>query len=125
MAGESADADEKAEDFTVNVLPGLKEGYAAEDIYNADETELFFKCLPDKTYGFSNGKSHGGNKSKDRLAVMICSYMTDTDKVELVIGQIQKSRCFKVFTGPIFCQQKSLDDLGTFRDLASKTKCSF
>jgi hypothetical protein len=30
MAGESADADEKAEDSIVNVLPGLIEGYAAE-----------------------------------------------------------------------------------------------
>jgi hypothetical protein len=29
MAGESADADEKAEDFIVNVLPGLIEGYVA------------------------------------------------------------------------------------------------
>jgi hypothetical protein len=34
MAGESADADEKAEEFIVNVLPELIEGYAAEDIYN-------------------------------------------------------------------------------------------
>jgi hypothetical protein len=56
MAGESADVDEKAEDFTVNVLPGPIEGYAAEDFYNADETGLFFKCLPDNTYGFSNEK---------------------------------------------------------------------
>jgi hypothetical protein len=47
MAGESADADiEKAEDFIVNVLPGLIEGYAAKDIYNADKTGLFLKCLP-------------------------------------------------------------------------------
>jgi hypothetical protein len=98
MAGESADADEKAEDFIV--LPGLIEGYAAEDIYNADETGLFFKCLPDKTYGFSNDKCHGGNNSKDRLTVMVCCYMTDNDKVELlVIGKIQKSRCFEVYTG--------------------------
>jgi hypothetical protein len=29
---EIADADEKDEDFTVNVLPGLIEGYTAEDI---------------------------------------------------------------------------------------------
>jgi hypothetical protein len=50
MAGESADADiENAGDFIVNVLPGLIEGYAAEDIYNADETGVFYKCLPDKT----------------------------------------------------------------------------
>jgi hypothetical protein len=107
IAGESADADddadEKAEDFIVNVLPGLIKGYAAEDIYNADKTGLLFKCLPD-----------GGNKSKDRLTVMVCCYMTDNDKVELlVIGKIQKSRCFKVITSPIFRQQKSLDDLGT------------
>jgi hypothetical protein len=54
MAGESADADEKAEDFIVNVLIGLIEGYAAEDIDNADEIGLFFKCRPEKTYGFSN-----------------------------------------------------------------------
>jgi hypothetical protein len=64
MAGESADADEKAEDFIVNVLPGLIEEYAAEDIYNADETGLFFKHRLDKTYGFSNEKWHGGNKSR-------------------------------------------------------------
>jgi hypothetical protein len=114
MAGESADADEKAEDFIVNVLPRLLEGYAAEDICNADETGLFFKCRPDKTYGFSNEKCHGENKSKDRLTVMVCCYMTDNDKVELFfIGKNQKYRCFKVFTGPIFCQQKSLDDRGT------------
>jgi hypothetical protein len=87
---------------------------------------LFFKCLPDKTYGFSNEKCHGGNKSKDQLTVMVCCYMTDNDKVELfVIGKIQKSRCFKVFTGPIFRQQKSLDDLGTVSDVASKTRCLF
>jgi hypothetical protein len=114
MAGESANADEKTEDFTVNVLRGLIEGYAAEDIYNADETGHLFKCLPDKTYGFSNEKCHGGNKSKNRLTVMVSCYMTDNDKVELlVIGKIQKCRCFKVLTGPIFRQQKSLDDLGT------------
>jgi hypothetical protein len=90
MAGESTDADEKAEDFIVNVLPKLIEGYAAEDIYNADETELFFKCLLDKTYGFSNKKSHGGSKSKDRLTAMVCCYITDNDKVVLlVIGKIQ------------------------------------
>jgi hypothetical protein len=68
MAGESADsAIEKAGEFIVKELPGLIEGHAAEDIYNTDETGLFFKCLPDKTYGFSNEKCHGGKKSKDRL----------------------------------------------------------
>jgi hypothetical protein len=50
MAGESDDAViEKAEDFTVNALPGLIGRYAAEDIYNADETKLFVKCRTKRT----------------------------------------------------------------------------
>jgi hypothetical protein len=28
-------------------LPEQLEGYEAQDIYNADETGLFFNCLPD------------------------------------------------------------------------------
>jgi hypothetical protein len=74
--GESADADiEKAEDFIANVLPGLIEGYAAEDIYNADETGVLMICCN----------------------VMVCDgNMTGTDKFKLlVIGKSQKPRCFK------------------------------
>jgi hypothetical protein len=48
MAGESADVDKKAEDFIVNVPPGLKKGNAAEDIYNADETGLFLNACRTK-----------------------------------------------------------------------------
>jgi Tc5 transposase DNA-binding domain len=38
-----------AEDWIENVLPGLIEGYELyepRDIFNTDETGLFFKCLP-------------------------------------------------------------------------------
>jgi hypothetical protein len=116
MADESADVDEKAEDFIVNVLPGLIEGYAAEDadetmLTKQDETGLFFKCLTKRTVLATRNVTA---EIKDRLTVMVCCYLTDNDKVEiLVIVKIQKSRCFKVFTGPIFRQQKSLDELGT------------
>jgi hypothetical protein len=78
-------------------MPGLIEGYAAEDIYNADKTGLFFKCLPDKTYGCSNKKCHDGKKSKDQLTVMECCNMTGNDKIEFLViyGKTQKPRCFK------------------------------
>jgi hypothetical protein len=33
---------------TISNLPELLEGYEAWDIYNADETGLFFSCLPDR-----------------------------------------------------------------------------
>jgi DDE superfamily endonuclease/Tc5 transposase DNA-binding domain len=97
MSGESADADmERADDFLKNTLPGLLENYSPDDIYNADETGLYFKCLPDKTYTFRSEKCHGGKKSKERLTVMVCTNMFGTDKVKLlVIGKSKKPRCFK------------------------------
>jgi hypothetical protein len=65
IADESADANiEKAEDFIVNGLPRLIEGYAAEDIYNADETRIVFKCLPDKTYGLATRNATAERKVK-------------------------------------------------------------
>lgn len=39
----------------------------------ADETGLFFKCLPDKTLTFKNEKCHGGKHSKERLTILLCT----------------------------------------------------
>jgi hypothetical protein len=62
---------ERADDFLKNTLSGLLENYSPDDIYNDDETGLYFKCLPDKTYTFRSEKCHGGKKSKERSTVMV------------------------------------------------------
>jgi len=47
ICGESAAVDTVlADDWMKNVLPGLIEGYEPRNVFNADETGLFFKCLP-------------------------------------------------------------------------------
>ena len=57
MSGESSDVDEIAcEDWKNNILHDLIRSYYEKDIFNADETALFFKCLPDKTLTFKNEK---------------------------------------------------------------------
>jgi hypothetical protein len=78
--------------LSMSCLPGLIEGYASEDIYNADETGLFFKCLLDKAYELSNKKWPGGKKSKYRATVMVCCNMTGNDKVELAPRYWQKPK---------------------------------
>ena len=45
-------------------LLSLLEGYEPRDIYNADETGLFFNVLPDRTLGYKGESCHGGKHSK-------------------------------------------------------------
>ena len=78
---------------TLSVL--LKE-YQPYDIYNADETGLFFRLMPDRTLEFKTVDFHGGKQSKERISALVCANMSGTDKVPLfVLGKAAKPRCFK------------------------------
>ncbi|XP_037567787.1 tigger transposable element-derived protein 4-like [Dermacentor silvarum] len=70
--------------------------YAPFDIFNADETALFIKLLPDKTITYNGGVCAGGKSSKERVTVLLGANMTGTEKIPLfVIGKSQKLRCFR------------------------------
>lgn len=87
---------ELTEEWVKEKWPKIREGYADSEIYNADETGIFFKLLPDKTLKFKGEKCTGGKLAKDRLTVLLCANMNGTDKRKpLVIGKSQKPRCFK------------------------------
>lgn len=97
VCGESGDINiQTRNDWINNVLPNIIEQYDHNDIFNADETGLFYKCLPSRTLAFKNEKCVGGKKSKDRITVMVGSNMTGTEKLKLlVIGKAKNPRCFK------------------------------
>lgn len=97
LCGESADANVQVRDeWLAKDLPGLIHRYDKNDIFNADETGVFFKCLPNKTLAFKNEKCFGGKKSKDRITVMVACNMTGLEKLKLlVIGKSKNPRCFK------------------------------
>ncbi|XP_051162414.1 tigger transposable element-derived protein 4-like [Leptopilina boulardi] len=96
LSGESKSVDVSVCNQWTKDLPNLLREYDPEDIYNADETGLFFKCLPDKTFAFKEEKCHGGKQSKKRITVLHCANMTGTDKLPLlVIGKSKRPRCFK------------------------------
>jgi len=76
--------------------PSLIKDYTPENVFNADETGLFFKLLPDRTLSFKNENCKGGKLSKERLTVLVCANLSGTEKPKLlVIGKSKNPRCFK------------------------------
>ena len=63
-------------EWTTNVLPSLLAGYDPSDVYNADETGLFYKMQPNKTLHFRGERCTGGKQSKERLSVLVGANMT-------------------------------------------------
>jgi hypothetical protein len=97
VCGESASADLQVSDnWQKNCLPDLIRQYDPNDIFNADETGFFFKCLPNKTLTFKGQNCYGGKNSKERITVMVGGNMSGTEKLQLlVIGKSKNPRCFK------------------------------
>ena len=67
--------------------------YKADDIYNMDETALYWKTIPDWT--LANEPRSGGKKIKNRITVNLCCNATGTHKLDIwFIGTSKKPRCF-------------------------------
>ena len=96
LAGESASVNrEDTDNYMSTVLQPLLQRYDAEDIYNVDETGLFYKLLPDRTYTLKGDDCHGGKCSKERITLLLGANMSGTDKLKpLVIGKSTKPRCY-------------------------------
>nr|XP_043069112.1 tigger transposable element-derived protein 6-like [Drosophila bipectinata] len=62
MCGESSSVDDDVCSEWKEKLSDLIKDYEDKDIFNADETGLFYKCLPDRTYCFKNEKCHGDSQ---------------------------------------------------------------
>lgn len=74
-----------------------------DQIYNADESSLFYRLLPHKTFVAACEKTAPGEKvKKDRITFMLCCNATATHKLKpLVIGKAKKPRCFVGFDNPL------------------------
>ena len=102
--GEKQDHDSAAaEHWVSNVWPDIQSKYDACDIYNCDETGLYFRALPEGTMCFKSEKLSGSKKAKQRLTVLLTTNMDGSDKrMPLVIGKSMKPRCFRgVWSMPV------------------------
>jgi hypothetical protein len=94
---------ETTAEWLYKVWPKVCEGYSVSDIFNADETGIFFRLTPDRTLKFKAEKRAGGKLSKDEIAVFVCANSNGTEKSKLfIIGKSKSPRCFCQFgTVPI------------------------
>lgn len=99
ICGERGSADEEAAEQFVEDFNHLisEENLTPDQIYNADETSLFWRYVPRKTLVTADeGTPRGLKDSKERLTVLACANAPGTHKCKLmVIGKSAKPRAFK------------------------------
>ena len=104
VCGEAASVqDNIIKTWEEEALPKLIEGYDRKNVFNADESGLFFKALPSKTITMAGERCSGGKKSNERVTILPIANWEGTEKETLiVIGKSAKPRCFKnVSTLPV------------------------
>ncbi|CAH1375300.1 unnamed protein product, partial [Tenebrio molitor] len=69
--------------------------FEPKNIFNCDETALFFRALPEKTVQLKDERCKEGKISKERLTVLLCTNMFGEFETPLVIGKTKKPRCFE------------------------------
>ncbi|KAM3915651.1 tigger transposable element-derived protein 4-like [Leptodactylus fuscus] len=96
-AGESGAVDvATVETWTTEQLPQILEKYDLKDVFNTDETGVFFNLMPNRTIAVKWEKCHGGKMSKERITVLVTTNADGSEKIPiLVIGKYKKPRCFK------------------------------
>jgi len=71
------------------------EKYGAENVYNADETGLYFRALPTRTLCLPGEAPAGFKKEKERITVLLTANASGSRKLKpLVIGKAQRPQCF-------------------------------
>ncbi|GFW61057.1 tigger transposable element-derived protein 1 [Trichonephila clavipes] len=95
---ESATVDEKAvKIFPEELAKNIEDGdYSADQVFNADETGLYWKKLPNRTYIAKDEKTASGHKaSKDRVTLLLCSNASDRMLKPLLINKPLRPRALK------------------------------
>ena len=79
-----------------SILPSILGKFSLNDIFNCDETGLFFKKLPLRTYEKKKASPLGTKIINERISILLCANASGTEKLTpLVIGKYLKPRCFR------------------------------
>lgn len=94
--GEKLFADfEGAKSWLENRLPVNKAEFHPMDIFNCDETGLYWRGLPDRGFVPGNVVAPGAKVAKDRITVLICCNADGSEKIPLFfIGNAAQPRKF-------------------------------
>lgn len=114
ISGEASSVNlEEVKEWQDNELPAILSKYEDEDIWNLDETGLYYEALPNKTLEFKSkffifyillciDKAVAGTKeSKKRITLVPVANKSGNEKKMLAIGSAAKPRPFKRGLPPI------------------------
>jgi hypothetical protein len=88
ISGESASINDATIEEWTNRLSTKLDEFEAKDVFNADETDPFYRATSDRSLILSKEECKGGKKSKERFTVLLCSNWTGTEKLKpIVIGK--------------------------------------
>ncbi|CAK9810812.1 Tigger transposable element-derived protein 1 [Anthophora plagiata] len=97
--GEQASADaEAAENYKLELARIINEGgYSPDQIFNADETALYWKKLPSRTFVSKNQRRAQGFKpSKERITLHVCSNLSGSLMIKpMIINRSSTPRVMK------------------------------
>ena len=92
LCGEGGSVSQEVVDDYSRRIPLITEGYKPEDIFNMDESGLFYRTLPHRSYILKGTKCHGRKKGKDRITVVFCVSATGEQIMPWIIGRSAKPK---------------------------------
>ena len=97
VCGESGDVRGETVESWKERLPDIVKDYSIDDIWNMDETGIFWKTLPESGFGQKGKSCNGGKKSKQRMTVAFFVSASGVKEKPVVIWKSENPRCFKMF----------------------------
>ena len=95
VAGEDGKVNAETLESWAERSPEIVKGYELKDIWNADETELFWRALPDKSLSVKKDRCKGGKYAKQRITVLHIVNALSEKEPPIIIGRSVIPRCFK------------------------------
>jgi len=100
LHGQGGAVDKEAAERGMEVVRKRLEAYRAEDIFNMDETGIFFRCVPSQSYLSTGARRETRGvksmKSKDRVTLVFCTNASGTEKLPIaIIGKSKAPLCFR------------------------------
>lgn len=90
-------------------LPSTLSEFTLDNIFMAHLSGLFWRCLPTDTPNYKDVKCFSGERSEDRLTVFICTNMSGTTKLPLlVVGNRAKLKSFTHFGNLVFYESNDM-----------------
>ena len=76
QSGERGEVKSETVNQWLETIPDVCQGYEPKDIFNMDESGLFYRDTTKGTYFQKSESCSGGKRSKQRITIALCASMT-------------------------------------------------